>query len=248
MPKRGEFDEIKLRPGPLRELTQAVRDCCRILRNGGMSMVEIAAKCLMSKSTLYRMHGGQLKRPNAGHVEVLYRLTEERAGERATHVPALDELMLLCMQVALESKHPTGCDRCGRLWVAIPPPSTVAEPAPVGVPLLERVNVEPVPFVSGDRQVDWEHIADLKARLADGQASDAAGILRHVGRYGDSAEAAAAIAACHREGLDDEVGVLIAYAAERADAEILYLVRVLLEEDEYIGRAKELVTLRLEAR
>jgi hypothetical protein len=119
------------------------------------------------------------------------------------------------------------------------------EPAAQSVLLNIKDASPPVPSAKGDRQREWKDMAALRARLTAGEIHDAAGIMRHVGRDGSSAEAAAAIAACLSEGLADAAATIVAYAAHRDDEDIFVMMEALLDEGD-IGSASRLVALRLE--
>jgi len=241
MPKRAKYADLDLPPGPLRELTLAIRTCCMILSDGGVSLAGIADVSTMSKSVVSDLLNGHRKRPQAEQLQSLHALAEKRAGSSNHQLPALDEMLRLQERVCAEADHGSSCKTCRRPWDAAKPDAL----EPASIPDGKGDKALPVHRSGGDRQGEWADMADVLARLAAGQVADAAGILRHVGRDGDAVEAAVAAATCHRQGLPDAASTVVSYAAQRADEEIIFIVGTLLDGGD-LEIAKQLVALRLE--
>jgi transcriptional regulator with XRE-family HTH domain len=255
---RGRYADNTLPPGALRDLTQAIRDCCNFLSDRGVSLRDIAKDCNVSKSTVSALINGRVQRPSQGFLKSLHKLTEKHAGDGASSAPSIEKLSHLLEAALGAASNPRACRSCGRPWdntspnPLVPPLPRAAEPGsaeaePAARPVLPTIGnaTLPVPSEKGDRQGEWKDMADLKARIKAGEIHDAAGILRHIGQDGDGAEAAAAVAACHREGLTDAAATIVAYAAHRDDEDIFIMMKVLLDDGE-IGSAARLAALRLE--
>jgi hypothetical protein len=117
---------------------------------------------------------------------------------------------------------------------------------------VEAQDVLPVPLGQGDRQhiqvsgAQWPALDDVSIRLAAGDLTGAAGILRHVGLEATLDEAALAVASSRHHGLAEATELILQYASQRNDREVMRLARKLISRDQQIS-AGILLSLALDA-
>ncbi|MFB6710831.1 hypothetical protein [Streptomyces sp. NPDC056358] len=99
----------------------------------------------------------------------------------------------------------------------------------------------PVPLRQGDRQhvqglgASWPALDDVSTRLAAGDLAGAAGILRHIGLEASLDEAALAIASSQHRGLAEATELILQYASQRKDREVMGLAKKLLNRDQQLS-------------
>ncbi|MBW6438295.1 helix-turn-helix domain-containing protein [Actinoplanes hulinensis] len=246
MPKLGELKDIDLPSGPLRQLTEAVRACLGILSDAGFSLRQAAEKCFVTKNVMSAIANGQRKRPDLGLLQRIHELAEEHS-DGDQRPPSLRVMERLHQEVIDGCQRTPACPRCGRPWESKERPhQTPDKPADsTSVLQVERDTTLPVPPVLGDRQLASDGGADFKRLLAADRLTDLAGILRHIGRYGDPAETAATIVGCHQDGLAEAATTIMLHAAQRPSKEIMRIVGALLAIHA-IAAASELAELAQE--
>ncbi|MBT0770771.1 helix-turn-helix transcriptional regulator [Kineosporia sp. J2-2] len=223
-------------------MAAAFREICNFLNGIGFSQKQLAMHCSVSTSALSAYVNGRRKTPDVRLLGDLHALAKVHAGGR--NLPTLRELTELAYAEVLQGESAAECVACGRpvMEQALVASGVAVVVHPVQPP--PQVSHLPVPPRPGDRQVYWDDMPELEVHLAEHREGEAASILRSVGRHGDVSEAAAAISACRQGGLGDAAELLLHYAAQRDDVEIIQLLGALFGAEDYPS-AKELVQIKL---
>ncbi|GAA3623544.1 hypothetical protein GCM10022223_45670 [Kineosporia mesophila] len=242
MPRRGERAPIKVPPGtPLAKLCQELGKLDSSL-SSKFTQREMAELCRVEKTSFSNLLRGSQKRPDEALIKSFHQLAISRGDGRK--LPQLADLLELATWAALHATSPDKCTQCLRPW-NLGDLSTEVRPAPRAVLAGQEQAVLPVPPPEGDRQGSWDGLPELRARLDARQDGDAAGVLRDIGRYWKPREVVTVIVACRREGLEDAAQVMLHYAAQREDREIIDLVGAFLKAEETVA-ARTLVSLNRE--
>ncbi|MFJ1844676.1 MULTISPECIES: hypothetical protein [unclassified Streptomyces] len=246
MPTRGRYAELDNLPGPSRDLAEAVRDLCATINISltGISreLDQRGTKPHVSRSVLSDLINGKRKRPKSQPLKALHDLACERASNQGIPIRSWDDLEKLRRSVVEHT--PASVAPCAHC------PATISLPVPTGQeePPFERPaasgvearDVLPVPLGQGDRQhvqgagAPWPDLDDVSTRLAAGDLAGAAGILRHIGLEATLDEAALAIASSQHHGLVEATELLLQYASQRKDREVIGLARKLLDRDQQL--------------
>lgn len=208
MPRTGSFSKLDDKiPDARKDLARALRGLMSVigmsLRQTHEALVGRNQRCDASPSALSDLLNGHIHRPRREVIRALYDLAEAVARTNSDSMPVTWK--------ELEELWRKACE----------------QPAPLCVNCQEPVS--PVPPAQGDRQHrqhQWPTALTLLNMRQTRRAEDVAGVLRHVGVAGDSAEVARAVAACRASGLRSEADMILRYAqtgrSGRQLAEIAY--------------------------
>ncbi|MFD9319626.1 hypothetical protein ACFWDQ_18410 [Streptomyces sp. NPDC060053] len=208
MPRSGHFRELDSDiPYERKAFTGALRGLMTVvglsLRQTHEALERRSHGCDASASALSDLLNARIRRPRREVIRALYDLAEDAAGAKDASLPVT--------WAELENLRLKACE----------PPALLCTSC--------QAPVLPVPPAQGDRQHrhgQWPMALALVDMKQTRRAEDIAGILRHVGLAGGSAEVAHAVAACRSRGLDSEADVILRYAQTGRDgrqlAEIAY--------------------------